>query len=168
MVALAISLDNIFVHLIAFYIILLAGILWLPKGPNIGCYLYVKQFSRNSLATSLLNWKSSHQTCSRDWIVLEVPLVSTELGKIAFSYCARSAWNDMQPTLRLDSVVSKGQVGTFMRNVVKEKCTCFDWCVILSAAFEFDWLKCEIVNWLCCFDSDYVDLLFPGQPSKWG
>lgn len=79
--------------------------------------------------TSLLNWKSSqHQTRSQDWLVLEVLQISIESGKIAFSNCAPIAWNDRQATLMLDSLVSNGQFGTLIRNVLKENCTCFDWC----------------------------------------
>lgn len=114
-----------FVHVIAFYILQLAGSLTTRRAQH--CLLFVYKAVLQKLPNylnSLLNWKSSHyQTRSQDWLVLEV---STESGKIGFSYCAPSAWYNLQATLRLDTLVSKGQFGTLIRNVVKENCICFD------------------------------------------
>ena len=49
-----------------------------------------------------------YQTCSQGWLTLEVPRVSTKLGKSAFSFNASHSWNQLQNTLQLDALVLLG------------------------------------------------------------
>lgn len=50
---------------------------------------------------------SKYKTHSQDWLVLEVPRVSSELVKTDFSPYAPQSWNDLPFTLKLDSLAQK-------------------------------------------------------------
>ena len=77
--------------------------------------------------SSLLTWPaSSHHTRSNDWLTLHVPRVYTELGRSAFSFSAPSAWNSLQSTLKMNSLVSFGHFKSMIVNLLSSVCTCFN------------------------------------------
>ena len=51
-----------------------------------------------------------HQTRSQGWLTLEIPRVSTKLGKSAFSFNALNVWNNLQTSLHLESLVPLGSL----------------------------------------------------------
>ena len=79
-----------------------------------------------SYLTSLITWRSSHHhTRSQDWLVLAVPQVRTDLGKSAFSYSAPRVWNEIQETIRLDTLVPLGSFKNLIKDTMVVICTCF-------------------------------------------
>ena len=65
----------------------------------------------------------SYQTRSQDWFILEVPLVSTNLGKSSYSF--PPLMNNLENTFRLDSLVPLGQCRTLMLNEFIQYGSCF-------------------------------------------
>ena len=72
-----------------------------------------------------------YQTRSQDWLFLQVPAVHIELGKTAFSYCAPYIWNQLQQSLKLNTLVPIGHfrnynaINFFIKKPDAFNCQCF-------------------------------------------
>lgn len=106
--------DNFRTH----HCILYSSVGWEPLTTRRAHFLYEVFLQRlPHLLSSRVHWKSSNfQTRSLDWLVLEVPRVSTELGKNALVFMS-ILWNSLQATLKLDSLVSPGQFRSILREI---------------------------------------------------
>lgn len=61
------------------------------------CIVYQKL---QPYVTSWLTYRrASYQTRSHDWLTLEIPSVSADLDKSAFSFFAPHVWNNLQVSL---------------------------------------------------------------------
>ena len=77
--------------------------------------------------SSCINSQPIHfQTCSLDWLVLEVLRVSTDLGKCNYIDNSPSSFNDLQATLKLNSLVSVGHFRSILREIKYYSCACLD------------------------------------------
>ena len=75
---------------------------------------------------SMLQWKATgYHTRSQNYLMLEVPHASTELGKSAFRCCAPHTWNTLQASLKYRSLVSLGCFQRDIATLVNLDCTCF-------------------------------------------
>ena len=76
--------------------------------------------------TSLLEWTSGpYRTRSNDRLTLKVPRIFTEFGESAFSYCGPDSWNNLQDSLKLNSLVSMNHFRTLVTNQVNKTCNCY-------------------------------------------
>ena len=75
--------------------------------------------------TSLISLRicNSH-TRSQEALILNIPIVRTEMGKTAFKFYAPQRWNYLQSKLKLQSLVSLDSFKNLMVNVLKYECNC--------------------------------------------
>ncbi len=70
----------------------------------------------------------AYHTRSQDCLMLEVPCVSTDLGKTAFKYGAPHTWNILQGLLKYDSLYPLEHFQSRLTTLVNFNCTCYEWC----------------------------------------
>ncbi len=81
-----------------------------------------------SYLSSLITWSSVYyQTRCHVWLVLDVPYVRTKLDKTAYGYCAPTAWNAFQETVKLYCLVSLGHFKFLLKSLKGEICTCCEY-----------------------------------------
>src|SRR4029434_3281148 len=75
---------------------------------------------------SLLKLKSiCHNTRSKSLISLEIPLIKTNIGKIAFKFFASHKWNTVQVELKLTKYLSVNQFKSLLDAKDVPKCCCY-------------------------------------------
>ena len=71
-----------------------------------------------------------HHTRSQDYFVLEIPTVSSELGKTAFRFYGPHMWNCLQSVLKLENLISLDRFKILVWNTLRSNCTCTFWCLL--------------------------------------
>ena len=66
-----------------------------------------------------------HNTQSQSLISLEIPLIKTNIGKIAFKFFASHKWNTVQEDLKLTQYLSVNQFKSILDAKDVPQCCCF-------------------------------------------
>ena len=68
---------------------------------------------------------NSYCTRSSELLLLNIPRIRTDFGETAFSFCAPTAWNNLQRTLKLDTLVPLSHFKSLLNTYFSPVCTCF-------------------------------------------
>jgi hypothetical protein len=76
--------------------------------------------------SNLLSFHNSvYKTRSSEYMLLTTPLTRTQLGTTAFSSYAPKVWNELQATLKLESLPPLSTFKNMLQSALKEHCNCF-------------------------------------------
>ena len=79
-----------------------------------------------SSRASLLTWNYSiYNLRSVNTLALNIPHITTEFGKTAFSYAAPWCWYLLQKVLKLSVFIPLGHFKQLLKQSKSEQCTCF-------------------------------------------
>lgn len=80
-----------------------------------------------SYISRLLSYYTSTYNTRRaaNGMLLDVPMVQSELGKTAFSFYAPSVWNELQDTITLEALPTVNAFKGILQSALKETCSCF-------------------------------------------
>jgi hypothetical protein len=104
---------------------------------------------------------STYNTRSASQILLKVPKAHTSMGCTSFQFPAASDWNELQQTLKLDSLIS---ISSFKNSIMDTLTDCsggFVWCIVVFTFLPFVLLSvpnnvCTMfcaATMLCCYHS---------------
>ena len=77
------------------------------------------------LSSLLKHREISYFTRSQSYITLEVPHTSSKLGETAFYSYAPVKWNEIQKSLKMDTLISVKDFKVLIDGFYSENCTCF-------------------------------------------
>lgn len=91
--------------------------------------------------TSLLTYRcTSYLALSQIWLTVEIPSISTELGKSAFFFTLL-VWNNLQSSLKLEELVPLGKFSQLIEDLFTDECVCLIW-----LCFDFRVLMCILMS----------------------
>lgn len=69
--------------------------------------------------------RSGYQTRTQGWLLLQIPKISSELGRSAFSFYAPHTWNELQCTFKLDDLMPLRHFRRLLNDHFITDCVCF-------------------------------------------